>query len=391
MVNLAVDVKFKVLESELEALLVEAELIRTYQPDYNTLLKDDKSPLYIQITNELYPRILKVRKKEIIKKNSGGTFLGPFPSAYKTSEVLNIARKIFPWCNKKLVNENKRTAESRPCFFYHIDQCPGACIGELSPEKYGENINNLKLFLQGKKKIVTMTLEAKMQESIKIQNYEDAAVVRDQLKLITEVTSKQHKLKPELTTAALQEKISEDGVIYLQKILSQYLSLPKKMPLSRIEGYDVSNIQGTSPAVSMVTFSHGKPNSNQYKIFNIKTLQTPNDYYMLQEALSRRQNHPEWGTPNLILIDGGKGQVKAVLKIWQWYAPVIGIAKNPDRLVLPYYETETSSYKKPKIKYHMVNLEQTHPTLKLIQQIRNESHRFAQKQHKKKRLNLMFE
>lgn len=396
MVSQAVAVKFRVLESELQALLVEAELIRTYQPEYNTLLKDDKSPLYIEITNETYPRVLKVRKKELQKRASSGTtsntVLGPFPSAYKTNEVLNIARKIFPWCNKKLVHENKRKSDSQPCFYYHIDLCPGACIGEISPEKYKENIQNLILFLKGKKKTVTKILQEKMAQAIESQNYEEAAIIRDQLKIIAEVTSKQHKLKPELTTAGLKEKISEDGIIYLQKILSQYLGLPKQFPLTRIEGYDVSNIQGTNPAVSMVTFVDGKPDTDEYRIFNIKTLNTPNDFHMLAEALARRQNHREWGTPNLVLIDGGKGQVKSVLKVWEWYVPVIGIAKNPDRLVLPYRDPgQNSSEKTGKLKYHLVTLDQSHPTLKLIQQIRDESHRFAQKQHKKKRLEKMFE
>lgn len=404
MVSQAETIKFKVLESELQALLVEAELIRTYQPEFNTLLKDDKSPLYIQITNELYPRVLKVRKKEVIKKSldSTGTVLGPYPSAYKTSEVLKIARKIFPWCNKKLAHEDRRNESNQPCFYYHIDQCPGACIGEISKEEYQKNITNLVDFLKGKKKTVEKALKEKMAQDIETQDYEDAAVVRDQLKLIAEVTSKQHKLKPELTTAALKEKVSEDGVIYLQKILSQYLNLPKQMPLTRIEGYDVSNIQGTNPAVSMVTFTDGEPDTDQYRVFNIKTLNTPNDFYMLQEALTRRQNHQEWGIPNLVLIDGGKGQVKSVLKIWDWYTPVIGIAKHPDRLVLPYIESgsvqnsihitkDSSKQTLSKIKYHLVKLEPNHPTLKLIQQIRDESHRFAQKQHKKKRLQSMFE
>jgi len=387
MVSQAVRVKFKVLESELQALLVEAELIRTYQPEYNTLLKDDKSPLYIHITNEEFPRVLKVRKKEILKKNLSGTVLGPYSSAYKTTEVLKIVRKIFPWCNQKNGNQNKKSEENQACFYYHIDLCPGACIGEISPEEYKENINNLIDFLKGKKKTVTKNLQEKMKLAIEKQEYETAAIIRDQLTIIAEVTSSTHKLKPELTTQALNEKVSEDGVIYLQKILSQYLSFPKQFPLTRIEGYDVSNIQGTNPAVSLVTFINGKADTDEYKIFNIKTLNTPNDYYMLQEAVIRRQNHKEWGIPNLLLIDGGKGQVKSILKIWTWDTPVIGVAKHPDRLVLPYYETENG---KEKLKYHLVKLEPTHPTLKLIQQIRNESHRFAQKQHKKKRLEGMF-
>ncbi len=390
MVTQAATVKFKVLESELQALLVEAELIRTYQPEFNTLLKDDKSPLYIEITDDEFPRVLKIRKKEFIKRENKGTLLGPYPSAYKTNEVLKIVRKIFPWCNKKNILYSQKTSDNRPCFYYHIDQCPGACVGEITKEKYSDNIKNLYSFLTGKQQLVTKDLKNSLKKKIKLQAFEDAAIIRDQLKLITEVTSPTHKLKPDLTSTALQNKVSEDGVIYLQKILSQYLGFPKQFPLTRIEGYDVSNIQGTNAAVSLVCFTDGQSDTDNYRIFNIKTLNTPNDYYMLQEALVRRQNHKEWGIPNLLLIDGGKGQVRSVLKIWNWQTPVIGVAKHPDRLVLPYYETNPTTAKKS-LKYHMVKLEENHPTLKLIQQIRNESHRFAQKQHKKKRLQNMFE
>src|SRR5260221_143848 len=127
----AKQLKFSVLESELEALLVETELIRTHQPQYNILLKDDKSPLYVQVTDEDFPRVLTIRKKEIDKGQVKGTILGPFPSAFQLNEVLNIARRIFPWCNGG--------KNSRPCFYYHLDLCPGACVGEISAENYQEN------------------------------------------------------------------------------------------------------------------------------------------------------------------------------------------------------------------------------------------------------------
>lgn len=392
MVSTAVEVKFKILESELEALLVEAHLINTYQPEFNTLLKDDKSPLYIHITDDPFPRVVQMRKKELLKKQLHGKVLGPFSSAYKVQEVLKIARKIFPWCNKKIDDETKRNAEQKPCFYYHIDQCPGACVGEISQEKYQENIDQLVLFLTGKKKLVTKNLEVQLQQAIDTEAFEKAAIIRDQLELIRQVTHKSHSLKPELTTPALQNRVSEDGIIYLQQILSEYLGYPKQFSLDRIEGYDVSNIQGTNPAVALVTFTDGKADTDNYRIFNIKSLNTPNDFQMLQEAVIRRQNHPEWGTPNLLLIDGGKGQVRAVLKVWKWYCPVIGIAKNPDRLVLPYtVHSGKEPTGIPKTLYHLVRLEENHPTLMLIQQIRDEAHRFSQKQHKKKRLEKMFQ
>lgn len=385
------------LESELEALLIEAELIRTYQPNFNILLKDDKSPLYIHITDDKFPRVLRVRKKNIIKYKLEGTVLGPFSSAYKTEEVLKIARKIFPWCNKKLAAENTKGEKKSACFYYHLDQCPGSCVGLISKEEYAENIKQLILFLKGKKQTVTKNLKRKMKDYSQDQEYEKAAVNRDQLQIIEEVTKGTHRLKPELTTQALKNKVSEDGLIYLQKILSSYSGLPKTYPLDRIEGYDVSNIQGTNPAVAMVTFIDGVSNTDEYRLFNIRSLNTPNDYQMMKEAIARRQNNPQWGTPNLIVIDGGKGQVRASLKVWSWNTPIIGIAKNPDRLVLPkidWIKWASSEDKQSMIKgleYDMVKLAQDHPSLKLIQQIRDEAHRFSQKQHKKKRLKGMFQ
>lgn len=387
MVSSATKVKFKVLDSELEALLVEAELIRTYQPQFNILLKDDKSPLYIKITDEKFPKVIRLRKKQIIhggKKEKNEVVLGPFSSAQKTQEVLKIVRKIFPWCNKKASKSN------RPCFYYHIDQCPGACVGEISQDDYMENINQLILFLKGEKKTVSKNLKEKLKEKIDREEFEDAAVIRDQLEMIEFVTKKTHKLEPELTTQALKNRISEDGIIYLQKIISSYMGLPKTFPLTRIEGYDVSNTQGTNPAVSMVAFIDGVASSSDYRLFNIRTLDTPNDYQMMKEALSRRQNNAKWGIPNLVVIDGGKGQVRAVLNVWHWATPVIGIAKNPDRLILPIVKWEEGHKNTKGLEYHIVKLSENHPSLNLIQQIRDEAHRFSQFQHKRTRMKKMF-
>jgi len=395
-VKVATKVKFKELPSELEALLTEAELIRRYQPQYNVLLKDDKSPLYIHITNEIYPRVLQVRKKELNTNNLRGTILGPFPSAYKVKEVLQIARKIFPWCNRAGNLEQKNNkAKLTPCFYYHIDQCNGACIEKISPQEYRENINQLIIFLKGKKSVVTTQLKNDLEEAIGTENFEAAAVYRDKLTLIDEVTQPKKILKPELTTPGLTAKIEQDGIIYLQDILSTHLGLPKKFPLERIEGYDVSNTMGTNPSVAMVTFIDGVADPSHYRLFNIRSIQTPNDYQMMKEAISRRQNNRQWGLPDLLVIDGGKGQVRSALSVWSWQAPVIGLVKNPDRLVLPMLDwsarTESSYFDLKNLQYLELKLKGGNPALKLLQRIRNEAHRFSKKQHTRRRLKSMFE
>jgi excinuclease ABC subunit C len=377
----ATTLKFQILESELEALLVEAELIRTHQPKYNILLKDDKTPLYIHITKEDFPRVLTLRKKEVMRKKPQGTILGPFPSAYKTKEVLKLVRKIFKWC--------KNPQGGKACFYYHIDLCSGACVGEISSPDYKENIKNLLLFLKGKKKTVIKQIKEEMVNFSKNEKFEKAQIRKEQIDLIEEVTKK--KLSPNLTLPQLQLTRTLEGLTYLQKILSDYSAIPKEWPLTTIEGYDVSNIQGTNPTVSLVTFTDGQPDKSKYKIFNIKNLNTPNDYAMMKEALIRRQNHPEWGKPDLIMVDGGKGQVRATLGILHWQIPVIGLVKNPDRIVIPLIDKENKASKgKQKIDYKIIRLDSGHPTLNILQQIRDESHRFAQKQHKKLRTKEMF-
>lgn len=379
----AVTLKWLELGSELEALLTEAELIRTYLPEANVALKDDKSPLYIVITKEEFPRVLKIRKKEVMTKHIKGDVIGPFPSAYKASEVLRIVRPIFPWCNKESGSGN-----GKPCFFYHIQQCPGACIGKITPEEYKKCLEQLKLFLRGKSAAVKNMLKQEMQEAVDELKYEQAAQARDKLKLIGLVTDPHYKLQPELVTAGLRESAAEDGLHYLRRLLSEYLQLPKNISLERIECYDVSNISGTNAAVAMVTFVGGAAETDEYRLFNIKTIEGPNDYGMLREALLRRQNHPEWGKPDLVVIDGGKGQLRTVLSVWQGECPVISITKRPDRLLLPYKTFDKAG--KEKLNYHILELPETHPALKLIQQLRDEAHRFSKKQHTSRRLKAMF-
>jgi len=380
----AVRLKFQILTSELEALLTEAELIRLYQPNFNILLKDDKSSLYVWITLEKFPRVLTLRKKEIISHRPKGTVLGPFPSSYKLNEVLKLIRPIFPWCNQVKTERRQPDAEPHPCFYYHLDLCPGVCVNEISPTDYQTNIHNLQLFLRGKKKTVVAAMKRQLKAEVRSQRYEQASRLRDKIQLIEEVTSQKFKLSPEATLPKLTS-ISENKIKHLQKILSDYLKLPKVYPLHRIEAYDVSNIQGTNPAVAMVTFIDGQPDTAEYRLFNIKTLHTPNDVAMLKEALTRRQNHPEWGKPDLVVIDGGKGQLKNSLAVWQWHSPVISIAKNPDRLVLPILPVI-----KNKPAYHLLKLPTDNPALNLIQQLRDEAHRFSKKQHSRRRLKNMF-
>lgn len=390
----ATQLKYETLPSELEALLTEAYLINTYQPPFNILLKDDKSPLYIVITKETFPKVLQVRRKELIRYQSSipgavnGTIIGPFPSAYKVGEVLNIARHIFPWCNKTQSSKDGNS-DGRPCFYYHLGQCPGACIGTCTPETYMQNIHQLSMFLKGKKTELTRQIERDLKQAVAAEQFEHAAVLRDRLKLIAEVTNPKARLKPELVGRHLYERAELDGIKQLTRLLRDYISLPKHYQLHRIEGYDVSNIQGTNAAVAQVVSLEGQQEPSEYRLFNIHTLDTPNDYHMLKEALTRRQNHPEWGKPDLVMVDGGKGQVRAAQAVWRWHCPIIGLAKDPDRIIIPIAratplaKNEQKALKRTTQNYVEIKLPADHPALGILTRLRDEAHRFSRKQHRR--------
>lgn len=354
------------------ALLTEAELIRTYQPPFNIALKDDKSPVYVHLTNETYPRVLQVRKSDI-KHTAGLTLLGPYQSAYQLTQVLRLVRPIFKWCDQPLATEKK------PCFYYHLDLCAGACIGAVSPEEYQAMITQLKLFLRGKTQQLSQQLTQEMRQAADEKRFEQAALYRDRLKAVRYI-SRVGKLKQDPIPLKLQQDIKQNQLMYLRRLLSLYLATPKEYLLERIEGYDVSNIQGKFAAVAQVVFTHGVPDKAEYRLYNIRTLDTPNDFGMLKEAITRRQTHPEWPTPNLVVIDGGKGQLRSVLSALKWQVPVIGIAKDPDRLLFPHIDTADGRLR---ITYDEVRLAVDHPALQLVAAIRDEAHRFSKAQQAK--------
>lgn len=397
MVMEAVKLQYSEQENELTALLVEAELIGLHQPQYNVLLKDDKTPLYIYITNDTFPTVKTIRKKEIkrmmamdnVKKQS---VFGPYQSAYRAKEILKLVRPIFRWCDKPVSSRQRLVISEegevsrgqgsayRACFYYHIQRCSGACVGAISPEDYALMIDQLRNFLSGKSREVLHFFKSQMQLASEEMEYERAAQYRDGIRLIEAFMKPTFRLKPDLQLPKLYESAVQEGLLHLRKELRQFYSLLKDYPLLRIEGFDVSNIQGKNAAVSLVVFTQGKPDKAEYRLFNIKTLNTPNDYHMMKEAVTRRQNHPEWGRPSLILIDGGRGQLRSALSVWEWSVPVVSLVKNPDRLVIPIFEDPSNPSVK-NMKYHFVHFPEDHPTLTLLRQIRDESHRFAKKQH----------
>lgn len=386
MTQQAVYLNYQILESEIEALLIEAELIKIYQPPFNTLLKDDKSPLYILLTQEEFPRVLAVRKRNLLLKKYRGKFFGPFPSAYQVKQLLKLLRPIIPWCNAK------RQKKMRRCLENHLGLCPGVCTGQISRERYQKNIIHLSNFLQGKTHLVLQKLTEEMNSAAKLQNYEQAASLRDQLKMIKELTSSNYHLKSDLYLPNLNQEKNYQAQVLLRQYLSSYFSLPQTYLFERIEGYDVSNTMGKLAVVSQVVFTKGVADNQQYRLYNLKNIDTPNDFAMLKQALDRRLKHFEWQRPHLILIDGGKGQVRAALAALRENhfpdIPLIGLAKNPDRIIIPH--NIASLGKRLHIDWVVLRLEDSDPALQLLQQVRDEAHRFSKKAHTKRRQNQLF-
>lgn len=285
-------------ESVIEALLLENQLIKKNQPKYNVKLKDDKTYLGIFITKEDWPRVMPARLTEKLPQ---GEFYGPYPGSNDVREALQIIRKIFPF------RYSCEPMSGKACFEYHMGLCPGVCTGKVEMKDYQATVNQIRLFMQGKKKTVIKLVEKQMRQAAKELKFEKAAKLRDQI----------FALKHIQDTSLILENTADE----------------KPMP-KKIEAYDVSNISGLFAVGSMVVFAEGLIDKKQYRKFKIKSVQGADDVAMLKEVLTRRLNHPEWPYPELILVDGGRSQVNAFMQILLEHKldiPVVGMTKGKDR------------------------------------------------------------
>ncbi len=339
-------IDYQKTDTAIEALILESQLIKKYEPPYNAREKDDKSFLYVEITKEKFPRVLLVRGKQLkagLPLEARRAKWGPFTSATNIREALRIIRKIFPF---HVHPTAKIDSFKRPCFEYEIGLCPGTCVGLINKTEYLKTIRNIKLFLQGKKKVLLKKLEAEMKSASKKLEFERAEKLRRQI-------------------FALRH-IRDVALITGDDIEARSM----KYEARRIEGYDVSNISGSSATGSMVVFANGKPDKDEYRRFRISTIKQADDVGMIKEVLRRRFNNP-WPYPAMILIDGGKGQVNAVKSVLNEFGlklPVVGIAKGPTRK-----------------KNEFVGYKPTPEEEKLLIKVREEAHRFAISYHRKLR------
>ncbi len=483
------DIEWIVTDSEVEALILENNLIKEYKPRYNVSLRDDKSYPYIRITNEDFPRVFVTRK--IVR--DGSDYFGPYTDVKKVRFVLKTLQRIFPVrsCKFNLTPEVIRQKKIPLCLDYYIKKCQGPCQGLQSKEDYQQMIAQVRRFLKGKTADLVKELRAKMEERAKNLEFEEAALLRDRLKALEEyrnsqkivqsdsldrdvvavamedketcalvfrvregkVIGKQHfflkqamwKDESEVIDAFLRQYyFNTDDVpqeIFLQtevesaQALQQWLSqksqrrvtvvVPKRgekrklvemavtnarylldelqlqkmkreqtvhftvqalqrdLRLSKpplvIECFDISNIQGSDPVASMVCFENGKPKKSAYRKYKITVKDTPDDFAMMREVIERRYRRlleEKKRLPDLIMVDGGKGQLSSAVQILRKLGlenqPVIGLAKRLEEVFVP-GESEARM------------LPRTSSSLRLLQQIRDEAHRFAITFHRQRR------
>ena len=378
------------VESEIEALLLEANLIKKHQPYFNVDLKDDKRFIYIWVsTADEVPGVFATRKI-----GQSGRYFGPFVSTLAVRETLRALRKIWPYCTQRKITK-------QPCFYYQIGRCAGACGNKVSVAEYKRLVvKPIIEFLEGKKGKLILNLKLNIsklekkhkQKKISLTEAEELAKLKWQLLNMEQVLANARVL-------GVGEKYASD-VVELAKILNL-----TKIP-ERIEGYDISNIFGQEAVGSMVVFANGEPDKNEYRKFKIQFRQgAKGDTQMLQEVLERRF-HNDWSLPDLIVVDGGKAQLNIALKVLKNHKldiSVLGISKGlaseipiedwgasrisrarglrssgaPDKLFFP---NQASALQLPL----------NSPALHLIKRVRDEAHRFAIGYHRKLRSKKLF-
>ncbi|MEX0748794.1 MAG: excinuclease ABC subunit UvrC [Candidatus Saccharimonadales bacterium] len=355
LVNEIADIEWLEVGSEVEALFLESAMIKRYMPKYNILLRDDKNFLYVKISGDVYPRVSFTRRP----LDDDATYFGPFTSAFAVRRAMKQLRRSFPYVTH-------RTLPRRACLHYHLGLCPGPEIEAISPEDYRRNIQQLKRYLAGKVSMVTKELEREMKRQSRAHNFEIAARVRDQLHNL-QALQKQHLFG--------REELFDLGRDRALLDLQSLLKLDK--PPRRLECYDISHLQGTNNVASMVVFTDGVPNRGEYRKFKLR-LQGNDDFAHMQEVLQRRARHwDSWPQPDVIIIDGGKGQVRVVVETLESlgiHVPVIGLAKRFERIIMPQGAGK-------QCRYEEIVLQQSSHLLKLIMHIRDEAHRFAVTYH----------
>ena len=358
------DTDWIVVETEMDALFLESEMIKRYMPQWNILLRDDKTVSYVRIDmNNPVPYVSTTRNPI----DDGATYIGPFYAKNTILKALRILRKIFPFYEKPY--DGKKTLNS------DLGLTPGIEIGKTTPKDYKKNLRFLIRYLNGDREKIILDLEKQMKAAASLGDFEEAARLRDEY-----FGLKGLKRKIVFSDKEFLDLSSDQALLELKQLLRL------KEPPRRIEGYDISHISGTNTVASMVVFQNGASDRTAYRKFKIRSSRN-DDTASMYEVIFRRLKHQEWAFPDLIILDGAVPQLSAVLKLLEpAHIPVIGRNKSGDHtrnadvnLVIPVrnldgsYEYQSRLYKNDS---HLA---------KLIARIDEESHRFAITYHRQLR------
>lgn len=487
LINEIETIDFVTTNNELEAILLENNLIKTHQPRYNVLLRDDKTYPYIKVTmSEDYPRVVFTRR---VDRKKGDLFFGPF-FAGTARRILKLIADQFKLRSCDLEIHEGKSALTRPCLYYDMHQCLGPCVvGLTTRDAYREMVDDVVLFLSGKSKELQDRLTRRMYRSAEEENYELASYYRDIIRTVERIQAEQQVasaeeedldvwgLYEEGSDIAVQLFVIRDGNVvdrrelfwekvpqyepgyFLAEVLQRYyqdnlfipgeilipfdvdepelltewlasqrqrkvsLRVPQRgkgvdrvelanrnarlshesrfrksqqdrlqiaaqklgqvlgcdREIAKIESFDISNIQGSDSVAGMVVLDRGKFDKNQYRVFNIKTVIGADDFRSMAEAVDRRYRRlleEEKPLPDMILIDGGRGQLNAALaalnKLGIEEIPIAGLAKREEEIYVPDREEP-------------IRLEKRDPALQLLQMVRDETHRFAVSSHRRRR------
>jgi excinuclease ABC subunit C len=374
------DVIWTEVETEADALFLEAELVRRYQPRFNILLRDDKSLQYVRVDYKSdYPTVTLVRRP----LDDGAEYFGPYINGLAVKKALRYLRRAFPYAI------SRPSGQKRASLYYHLGLDPGLEEGRTSLTDYRANLRKLMQYLRGNRVSLMREIEKEMKKAAKAKNFEQAAKLRNQLQCL-QALSRQILF----SDRELQDSSKDLALVDLADLLG----LPA--PPKRIEGFDISHLQGTDNVASMVVFSHGLPDKAAYRKFKMRTGGN-DDFAHMAETIRRRlreENARKWGLPDLILIDGGKGQLSAAITARDASAqsiPMFGLAKKQEEIIihksnsLPGVEQEKVIEKARKMNAYIsesgdfinIELPKDSHAVKLLQRIRDESHRFAVSYH----------
>ncbi len=481
MVKKVEDIEFVVVSTELDALLLENNLIKKYQPRYNVMLKDDKSFPWICIKNEPFPRVFSLRNPN---RRDGSEYFGPYASVRMMNTVLDLVRQLYPLrnCNLKLTKKNIESGKFKVCLEYHIGNCRGPCEGLQTAEDYNETIAFIRQIIKGNISSVAGRLKGLMMEYAEKHEFEKAQTVKEKLELLQRYQHKSTIVNPKIHnvdvfsiisdvesgyanylkvvngavvqahTIELKKKLDESDEALLAIAIADFrhrfesdskeiiipfevdyasenlhVSIPQrgdkkqlldlsirnakyykmekdkqqslvdperhtkrilntlqkdlrlKEPPRHIECFDNSNMQGSYPVAAMVVFKDARPDKKEYRHFNIKTVEGPDDYASMREVVHRRYKRlldEKKDLPQLIVIDGGKGQLSAALESVEKLGlrgkiSIIGIAKRLEEI---YYPGDSIP----------LYIDKRSESLKIIQHLRDEAHRFGISHHRKK-------